>query len=104
MPAPIRYAIGYSEPDGLTWLLARSPGFGNLIRTPDPLSARTWDSVPEAMTWLEDLPLAAKQQIKDRELSIFPVAASISAATHRFKLIVQPEPEGETSREHAKAS
>jgi hypothetical protein len=87
------YALGISVA-GRTWFLSRAANFGNLMRTSDPDSARTWPTVAELELWVDALPEGAKVQIADRPLTIVPVLVTVGrpVGTLTLKTVDAPDP------------
>jgi hypothetical protein len=73
------FALGLgADNDRAIWFLGRGASLGNMMRTSDPATARTWASVAELELWVDGLPDSAKDQIADRTLTIFALTVSVS--------------------------
>lgn len=92
------FALGLPGPCR-PWYLGRAASFGNMMRTSDPATARTWPTVAELEGWVEALPAGAKAQLADRELLILPLA--IKALPHVGTLTVTTPEAPDTPAEHA---
>lgn len=71
------FALGYSDPAGRTWFLARSAGVGNLLRTDQPLLARSWKHPAEPGMWVRSLPRAVRVQLGGLALHVYPIEAVV---------------------------
>jgi hypothetical protein len=90
-------ALPSPRPGRLDYLRAGA-FLGNLMRTDDPFSARTWPSMAELKLWLDGLPEGAKAQLSGRPLLIVPLelAAGTPRETITLRLLDGPRPaEGE---------
>lgn len=81
------YALGIRDRAGKLAFLRREVFPGNLMQTPDPWYAWTWQTVKEIQLWLDELPESCKYQLADRELLCVPLTASVG--TPRQKLILR---------------
>lgn len=68
------------------WFLGRGATLGNLMRTSDPATARTWPTIVELELWIDGLPESAKEQIADRELCVIPLGIEVGASVGTITL------------------
>lgn len=82
----VRYALGWCGEGGYAaWFLAREFQLGNLMATPDPIRAHTWESPEAIAAWAEGLTKAQFAQIADRDLFVFPIVAIAAEPAQRFR-------------------
>lgn len=86
--------------DGRPWFLGRAASFGNMMRTIDPATARTWPTVAECESWVDALPPGAKIQLEGRELLILPLWITVGEPAHTLTVEVTTPETNDAPAEH----
>jgi hypothetical protein len=102
MPSPApssstALALAVPGPDGKRWMfLSIHSNLGNLLRTSSPFLARTWQTLEEITSWMDELPRTVKAEILDREFEIVPLTITTAKPKNAIALVrtpTAPEPQ-----------